>query len=87
VLCDSTLETGVALAMARSEVRAALDDYRRMFPSGVQQPRWSSTVEPVVDAIAAGVLILAGAVGLVLLIACANMARSHLTNARRQSQL
>ncbi len=48
-----------------------------MFPSHVQ-PRWPTTIVPVVDAMAGDVrlplIVLGGAVGLLLLIACANVA-------------
>ena len=71
------LKPGVTPAMAKMQLRLAADEFRRKFPN-VFGPRDTFSIQPFPDALVSGVrtslLTLAGAVSLVLLIACANVA-------------
>lgn len=78
------LKPGVTLAAARAQLHLAADEFRRKFPN-MMAPRDSFSVQPYPDAIVSEVrsslLVLAGAVSFVLLIACANVANLLLARA------
>ena len=69
------LKPGVTLAAANAQLQASYPEYARKWP-GIDFPGRGFGLQPLQDAIVGGVrnslLILLGAVGLVLLIACAN---------------
>jgi putative ABC transport system permease protein len=84
LMVTARLKPGVALASARAEMKLLGGEFRR------KNPRWMSkeeqaTVRPlqdiVVEDVRPALLVLAGAVGLVLLIACANAANLLLARA------
>lgn len=72
------LKPGVTLAQARAQLKLAHEEFLRKFPSShsgrsegfTAEPLWETTVGDTRRPL----LLLAGAVGLVLLIACANVA-------------
>ena len=78
------LKPGVTLAQAKSQLQLAADEFRRKFPS-MLGPRDSFSVqiypEAIVSEVRSSLLVLAGAVSFVLLIACANVANLLLVRA------
>ncbi len=73
------LKPGVTLAQAQAAMKHAADEFNRKFPgSPVMGPGASFTAIPLRDSLIGdvrfGLLLLFGAVGFVLLIACANVA-------------
>jgi putative ABC transport system permease protein len=78
------LKPGVSLGMANTQLGFAADEFRREHP-GVMPAQQGFKVEPELDAIVGDVrtplVVLLGAVSLVLLIACANVAHLLLVRA------
>ncbi len=77
------LQPGVTVAQANAELQAAYPEYHREFPN--TDPRPHFTVGPLLDSIIGdarnSLMMMLGAVGLVLLIACANVANLLLVRA------
>ena len=77
------LQPGVTVAQANAELRAASPEYHREFPNTDWRPYF--TVGPLRDSIIGdarnSLLMMLGAVGLVLLISCANVANLLLLRA------
>ena len=82
-LVAGMLRLGLTVAQANAQLMAAAPQYQRYFPRA--NPRRQFAVEPLRDSIVGGVrsslLVLLGAVSLVLLIACANVANLLLVRA------
>jgi putative ABC transport system permease protein len=78
------LKPGVTLATAKAHLQLAADEFRRKFPN-MMGPRDSFSAqaypEAIVSEVRSSLLILAGAVSFVLLIACANVANLLLVRA------
>jgi putative ABC transport system permease protein len=78
-LALARLKPGITLSMARAQLQIAAKEYRRKFPNTItMQAGYSFGADPVEEAMVKNIrpslLILLGAVALVLLIACANIA-------------
>jgi len=80
---DGLLRPGVTLAQARAQLKVAAVEFRREYPG--TNPRLEFHIQPLRDSIVGdarkSLLVMLGAVSLVLLIACANVANLLLVRA------